>query len=318
MPGKPYPQGTTWDGMGVNFSLYSEGATGVELCLFDDANAADPTETYQFRECTGSIWHCYLSGVKPGQLYGYRVSGPYSPEKGQRFNPNKLLIDPYAKSIAGVVNWDAPVFGYQLGNPDGDLVMDDQDSAWGMPKCVVTTSHFDWENDRPPGTALSDSVIYEVHVKGITATHPDLPPEIRGTYAGLAYQGTIDYLKKLGITAVELMPVHAFLDDDRLVRRGLRNYWGYNTLNFFSPDARYSSSGDTGEQVGEFKSMVKALHRSGIEVILDVVYNHTAEGNQLGPYAELQGNRQPDVLPSHTRQTVLHGLHRHRKYDECA
>ena len=288
LPGKPYPQGATWDGIGVNFSLYSETATGVELCLFEDG-VAEPTETYQFHEVTGTTWHCYLPGIKPGQLYGYRVNGPYQPERGERYNPNKLLIDPYARAIAGAVDWKAPVFGYKVGDPEGDLAFDAQDSAWGVPKSVVTTSHFDWENDRPPATALHDSIIYEVHVKGITARHPDLPKELRGTYAGLAYQGTIDYLKKLGITAVELMPVHAFLDDDRLVKQGLRNYWGYNTLNFFSPDARYSASGDRGDQVGEFKSMVKALHRAGIEVILDVVYNHTAEGNHLGPTLSFKG-----------------------------
>jgi isoamylase len=288
LPGRPYPQGATWDGIGVNFSLYSESATGVELCLFDDG-MDQPSETYQFHEITGTTWHCYLPGVKPGQLYGYRVNGPYDPGCGERYNAHKLLIDPYAKAIAGAVNWKAPVFGYKIGDPGEDLAMDEQDSAWGVPKSVVTTSHFDWENDRPPGTSLHDSVIYEIHVKGITARHPDLPQEIRGTYAGVGYQGTIDYLKKLGVTAVELMPVHAFLDDDRLVQKGLRNYWGYNTLNFFSPDARYSSSGDRGDQVGEFKSMVKALHRAGIEVILDVVYNHTAEGNHLGPTLSFKG-----------------------------
>ena len=210
LPGKPYPQGATWDGVGVNFSLYSEGATGVELCLFL-ADNLEPAERYQFKECTGSIWHCYLQGLKPGQLYGYRVSGPYNPELGQRFNNNKLLIDPYAKAIHGTVNWQAPVFAYVTGGPDEDLAIDTQDSGWGVPKCVVTTPHFDWENDRPPNTPLHDSVIYELHVKGFTAQHPDVPENLRGTYAGLAYGSTIDYLKKLGITAVELMPVHAFL-----------------------------------------------------------------------------------------------------------
>jgi len=288
LPGKPYPQGATWDGVGVNFSLYSEGASAVELCLFDRGKN-EPSERYFFKESTGSIWHCYLPGLKPGQLYGYRVSGSYNPERGERFNANKLLIDPYAKALAGEVNWDAPVYGYQSESAHEDLAMDDQDSGWGMPKGVVISSHFDWENDRPPSTPLHDSIVYELHVKGFTARRPDVPKELRGTYAGLAYGGSIDYLKKLGITAVELMPVHAFLDDDRLVKGGLRNYWGYNTLNFFAPDARYSSSGDAGDQVGEFKSMVRALHRAGIEVILDVVYNHTAEGDHMGPTLSFRG-----------------------------
>ena len=288
LTGKPYPQGATWDGVGVNFSLYSEGATWVELCLFDRDNP-EPTEKYRFKEVTGSIWHCYLPGVKPGQLYGYRVDGPYDPECGERYNSSKLLIDPYAKALAGTVNWQAPVFAYVPGGEHEDLKKDERDSGWGVPKGVVTTTHFDWENDRPPNTPLHDSVIYEVHVKGFTATNPDIPKELRGTYAGLAHGASIDYLKKLGITAVELMPVHAFLDDDRLVKEGLRNYWGYNTLNFFSPDARYSSAGDQGDQLGEFKSMVKTLHRANIEVILDVVYNHTAEGNHMGPTLSFKG-----------------------------
>ncbi len=288
LPGKPYPQGATWDGTGVNFSIYSEGATGVELCLFDDAKSAT-WETITIRENTGFVWHCYLPGVKLGQLYGYRAYGPYEPEHGLRFNPDKLLIDPYARALHGAVDWNAPLFAYQLGHAGGDLAPDFRDDAAGVPKSVVTTSHFDWENDRPPLTALHDSVIYEIHVKGFTAAHPDLPPELRGTYAGLGHPLIVDYLKKLGVTAVELMPVHAFLDDKNLVERGLRNYWGYNTINFFSPEARYSSGGSHGEQIGEFKSMVKALHRAGIEVILDVVYNHTAEGNHLGPTLSFKG-----------------------------
>ena len=287
LPGKPYPQGATWDGVGVNFSVYSEGATGVELCLFEKGKD-EPVERYQFKEVTGSIWHCYLQGIKPGQLYGYRVEGPYNPEAGERFNSSKLLIDPYAKALAGKVNWEAPVFAYVAGDKE-DCAKDDRDSGWGVPKGVVTTTHFDWENDRPPNTPLHDSVIYELHVKGFTARSPDIPKELRGTYAGLAHGNTIDYLKRLGVTAVELMPVHEFLDDNRLVKEGLKNYWGYNTLNFFSPDARYSSAGDLGDQVGEFKSMVKALHRANIEVILDVVYNHTGEGNHMGPTLSFKG-----------------------------
>ena len=259
----------------------------MELCLFDSKNAKEPTERYCFREVTGSIWHAYLPGLKPGQLYGYRVNGAYEPGKGCRFNPNKLLIDPYAKAISGSVDWKSPVFGYQTGKDD--LEMDLQDDYWGVPKCVVTSTHFDWENDRPPATPLHDSVIYEAHVKGMTANSPDVPKELRGTYAGMGYGSTIDYLKKLGVTAVELMPVHAFIDDGHLVARGLRNYWGYNTINFFSPEARYCRNCDAGEQVGEFKNMVKSLHRANIEVILDVVYNHTAEGNQMGPTLSFRG-----------------------------
>ncbi len=290
LPGKPYPQGATWDGIGVNFSIYSEGATGVELCLFEENNG-QASETWSLKESTGSVWHCYLPGIKPGQLYGYRLCGAYDPDQGKRFNCRKLLIDPYAKALSGQVNWDAPVFAYKKGSDDS--VIDQEDSAWGVPKSVVTASHFDWENDRPPAIPFHDSVIYETHVKGITAQHPEVPEPLRGTYAGLAFPATIEYLKKLGVTAVELMPVHAFLDDEYLIKKGLRNYWGYNTINFFSPEARYSSFGDRGEQVGEFKSMVKNLHRAGIEVILDVVYNHTAEGNHLGPTLSFRGIDNP-------------------------
>ncbi|HLX44187.1 MAG TPA: glycogen debranching protein GlgX [Bryobacteraceae bacterium] len=288
LPGKPYPQGATWDGTGVNFSIYSEGATAIELCLFDEAAAA-PKIVIPIRESTGHVWHCYVPGIRLGQLYGYRIHGPYEPERGLRFNPAKLLIDPYAKALVGQVDWNAPVFAYALGNPDGDLQIDTVDDAAAVPKGVVTMSPFDWENDRPPLTPLHNSVIYEVHVKGLTAAHPGVPEEIRGTYAAVAHPVVIDHLKKLGVTAVELMPVHAFLDDKLLIEKGLRNYWGYNTINFFAPDARYSSSGDDGQQIGEFKAMVKALHRAGIEVIIDVVYNHTAEGNHLGPTLSFRG-----------------------------
>jgi isoamylase len=288
LPGKPYPQGATWDGTGVNFSIYSEGATGVELCLFEDPRGP-ACRTIGMRESTGHVWHCYLPGIRLGQLYGYRIHGPYEPEKGLRFNPAKLLIDPYAKALTGSVDWNAPVFGYELGGPEEDLKIDQRDDARGIPKCVVTTSQFDWENDRPPLTPLHDSVIYEAHVKGMTAAHPRIPEELRGTYAGLTHPVIIEHLKDLGVTAVELMPVHAFLDDKMLADKGLRNYWGYNTINFFAPEARYSSGGDHGEQLGEFKQMVKVLHRAGIEVILDVVYNHTAEGNHLGPTLSFKG-----------------------------
>ena len=287
LPGKPYPQGATWDGTGANFSIYSEGATGVDLCLFDESGT-NVRLTVPLRECTGNIWHCYIPGVKLGQLYGYRMQGEYRPEAGQRFNESKLLIDPYAKALHGNVDWNAPVFSYTPG-PDEDFAMNSDDDASGVPKSVVTSNMFDWENDRPPLRPLHNTVIYEAHVKGFTARAPDVPEEIRGTYAGLAYPTVIQYLKKLGITAIELMPVHAFLDDKMLVEKGLRNYWGYNSINFFAPDARYSSAGDHGEQIGEFKGMVKALHRAGIEVILDVVYNHTAEGNHLGPTLSFRG-----------------------------
>ncbi|MGA8030738.1 MAG: glycogen debranching protein GlgX [Bryobacteraceae bacterium] len=288
LPGSPYPQGATWDGTGVNFALYSENATDVELCLFTELGSAKQ-DTIHLKECVGHVWHCYVPGLSIGQLYGYRVNGAYEPERGKRFNPAKLLIDPYAKAVAGSVNWDYPIFGYRLGDPAQDLSCDSQDDAAGMPKGVVTSSHFDWQNDRSPQTQLHDSVIYEAHVKGMTIRHPEVPENIRGTYLGLASPPIIDYFKKLGITAVELMPVHDFLDDKRLLDRGLRNYWGYNTTNFFSPDARYSSSGDMGQQIGEFKSMVRELHRANIEVILDVVYNHTCEGNQMGPTLSFRG-----------------------------
>ena len=283
------PLGATWDGSGVNFAIYSRHATRVDLVFFDARDPAQEVATLTLPERTAHVWHGYVPGVQPGQLYGYRVHGEYAPERGLRFNPAKLVIDPYAKAIAGRVNWDAPVFGYKLGGPNEDFDRDDEDSAWGMPKGVVTNTLFDWQYDRPPNTPLHDSVIYEVHVKGFTATHPDVPEEYRGTYAGLAAPPVIEYLKKLGVTAVELLPVHNFLDDKHLVERGLRNYWGYNTTNFFSPDARYCSSGDRGEQVAEFKTMVRALHAAGIEVILDVVYNHTSEGNHLGPTLSFKG-----------------------------
>jgi isoamylase len=292
LPGRPYPQGATWDGAGTNFAIYSETADKVELCLFQDVASAQG-EHIELKERTNYVWHCYLPSIQPGQLYGYRVHGPYDPAKGLRFNPAKLLVDPYAKATAGKVEWSAPVFPYQLGHPDEDLAIDPNNSAAGMPKSVVVNPYFDWEQDRPPRTPLSESVIYEVHVKGFTKCHPDVPEEQRGTYAGLASQASVAYLKALGITAVELMPVHDFLDDKHLVDKGLKNYWGYNTNNFFSPDSRYSGSGDSGGQVSEFKTMVKALHRAGIEVILDVVYNHTSEGNHMGPMLSFRGVDNP-------------------------
>ena len=292
LPGSPYPQGATWDGIGVNFAIYSENATRVDLCLFSELHANE-YEAITMRECTGYVWHCYIPGLTIGQLYGYRVYGPNEPQNGLRFNSAKLLIDPYAKAIAGKVNWDYPIFSYRLGDPKEDLSFDDRDNAPGMPKGVVTSSHFDWQNDRSPDIQLHDSVIYEVHVKGFTIQNPDVPQAIRGTYAGLASPASIDYLKKLGVTAVELMPTHEFLDDKHLLDLGLRNYWGYNTTNFFAPDARYSSAGDMGQQIGEFKTMVRELHRANIEVILDVVYNHTSEGNRMGPMLSFRGIDNP-------------------------
>ncbi len=288
-PGQPYPLGTTWDGSGVNFALYSENAANVELCLFDDRDAKKEKERIPLREVTAHVWHAYIPGIKPGQLYGYRVDGPFEPEKGMRFNKNKLLIDPYAKAIAGEVDWKTHVFGYQFDSDQKDLSFDERDSAPGMPKCVVIDPSFDWENDRHPKTPWHRTVIYEVHVKGATKLHPAIPEELRGTYAGFVSEPFLNHLKELGVTAVELLPVHDFLNDKHLVDKGLNNYWGYNTTNFFSPTSRYASSEDTGEQVREFKEMVKTLHSHGIEVILDVVYNHTSEGNELGPTLSFRG-----------------------------
>lgn len=281
-PGNPYPLGANWDGAGVNFSLFSENATKVELCLFDGADGQRETRI-PLREQTHQIWHVYLPEARPGQFYGYRVHGPYDPQQGQRFNPAKLLLDPYAKAIHGIVQWSDALFGYSIGDPGQDLSHSDKDSASGMPKCVVVDPAFSWGNDAPPATPWHKTIIYELHVKGFTMRHPAVPPELRGTYTALTLPPVIDYLKKLGITAVELLPVHQFVADKHLKDRGLTNYWGYNSIGYFAPDAGYASGGAVGQQVAEFKSMVRALHREGIEVILDVVYNHTGEGNQMGP-----------------------------------
>jgi isoamylase len=277
-PGQPYPRGATWDGEGVNFSFYSEHATRVELCIFDPSGRHEVQRIEQ-RERTDLVWHCYLPEARPGLLYGYRVHGPYEPEKGHRFNPNKLLIEPYAKLIEGRLRWTDAHFGYRVGHPRADLSFDRRDSASGMPKCRVIDPAFTWGDDRPPRTPWHDTVIYELHVRGMTMRHPQVPAELRGTYAGIGSAPVIEYLLRLGVTAVELMPVHLFVDDRHLLDRGLRNYWGYNTIGFFAPEMRYSAGGS----INEFKTMVKTLHSAGIEVILDVVYNHTAEGNQLGP-----------------------------------
>jgi glycogen operon protein len=280
-PGSPSPLGATWDGAGVNFALFSENAEGVELCLFD-ADGEEETRI-PVTEQTDQVWHVHLPHIRPGQRYGFRVHGRYDPPAGHRFNPAKLLLDPYAKAIDGSVNWSDALFGYQVGHADADLSRDDRDSAPGMPKSVVTDPAFTWGADRPPRIPLNESVIYEVHVKGFTARHPDVPKSLRGTYAGLASPPAIDYLQSLGVTAVELLPIHQFVADKHLVERGLTNYWGYNSIGFFAPDARYAATGTRGQQIAEFKTMVRTLHDAGIEVILDVVYNHTAEGNHLGP-----------------------------------
>jgi isoamylase len=286
--GKPYPLGATWDGEGVNFSLFSEHADKVELCLFEQQGRHEIAR-FPLRWQTDQIWHCYVPEARPGQLYGYRVSGPYEPRQGLRFNPNKLLLDPYAKQLIGQLMWSDALFGYRVGSAREDLTMDRRDSAAGMPKCRVIDTAFSWGDDRPPRTPWHDTVIYEAHVKGFTYLHPQVPQRLRGTYAGLASYPVIEHLQRLGITAIELMPVHAFVDDRVLQQRGLRNYWGYNSIGFFAPEMRYSESGT----VGEFKSMVKRFHSAGIEVILDVVYNHTAEGNQLGPTLSFRGIDNP-------------------------
>jgi glycogen operon protein len=288
-PGSPFPLGATWDGQGVNFALYAENAHGVDLCLFD--SMVDEVEIVKVRlkERSHHVWHTYVPELKPGQLYGYRVFGPYDPENGHRFNPNKLLIDPYAKAIAGTIQWHDALYGYEIGHPDEDMSFSETDSAPYIPKSVVVDHNFDWEGDKPLNIPYHKLIIYEAHVKGFTIQHPDIPEDIRGSYQAIAHPVTIKYLQDLGITAIELMPVHHFLRDRTLAEKDLYNYWGYNTLGFFAPDVKYSSSGVLGQQVTEFKNMVKSLHKAGIEVILDVVYNHTAEGNHMGPTLSFRG-----------------------------
>jgi isoamylase len=281
--GHPYPLGATWMGNGVNFALFSAHATSVDLCLFDSLDAVKETVRIPITEQTNQVWHVFLPDVRPGQLYGFRVSGPYDPAHGHRFNSSKLLLDPYAKAIAGKVVWGDEMFGYVVGDKQEDLTQDFRDDAWGMPKCVVIDPSFDWRDDRRPNTPLPQSVIYEVHVKGFSKLMDAIPEELRGTYAGLGSGPAIEYLKKLGVTGVELLPVHTHVDDKGLLDRHLTNYWGYNSIGFFAPHGEYSSSGQMGQQVTEFKEMVRSLHAASIEVILDVVYNHTAEGNHLGP-----------------------------------
>ncbi|WP_270365909.1 glycogen debranching protein GlgX [Microbacterium algeriense] len=282
-PGTAYPLGATFDGQGTNFALFSEGAERVELCLFDD----DGAETrVPLTEVDAFVWHGYLPTVQPGQLYGYRVHGPYDPTQGQRFNANKLLLDPYAKAVAGEIDWGQSLFGYDFGDPDS---RNDDDSAAAMVKSVVINPFFEWAGDRPLKTPYAETVIYEAHVKGLTERHPDIPEELRGTYAGIAHPAVVEHLQRLGITALELMPVHQFVNDSVLQDKGLSNYWGYNTLGFFAPHNAYSATGEHGQQVQEFRAMVRTLHEAGIEVILDVVYNHTAEGNHLGPTLSMRG-----------------------------
>ncbi len=287
-PGRGYPLGATWDGEGANFALFSEHATGVDLCLFEQAFGARESAIVPLRERTNGVWHGYLPDVRPGQLYGYRVHGPYAPEEGQRFNAAKLLIDPYAKAISGEVIWHDALFGYVYGDSRADLSRDTRDSAPFAPKSLLIDSSFTWGDDRPPQIPWNQTVIYECHVKGMTKLLPLVPEKLRGTYLGLASDAVIDHLQALGVSAVELMPVHQFVTDRPLHERGLNNYWGYHSIGFFAPHSGYAT-GSRGEQVGEFKTLVKRLHRAGIEVILDVVYNHTGEGNQLGPTLSLRG-----------------------------
>jgi isoamylase len=287
-PGAPYPLGATWQGNGVNFAIFSAHATRVELCLFDSAEAQEESYCVPMREQTDLVWHCFLPDIRPGQLYGYRVHGAYDPQCGHRFNANKVLLDPYAKSIGRGIKWSDAMFGYEIGHADQDLSFNNSDSAADAALARVVKPGFRWNYDKPPRTPWHKTIIYEAHVRGFTRQHPDLPAHLRGTFAGMASNASIRHLRSLGVTAVELMPVHHHVDDRHLVERGLSNYWGYNTLSFFAPDSRYAASAMTGS-VTEFKRMVRRLHRAGLEVILDVVYNHTGEGNHLGPTLSLRG-----------------------------
>ena len=287
-PGSPYPLGATWDGEGVNFAIFSENAEAIELCLFNEEKDASEAVRIPVKERDHHVWHVYIPGLKPGQLYGYRVYGPFDPINGFRFNPNKLLIDPYAKAISGTISWHDSLFGYELGNELEDLSFNKQDSAHFIPKSMIIDPNYDWEGVKAPKIPYHKSIIYEAHVKGLTQLHPGIPEEIRGTYEAIAHPVMIEYFQKLGVNAIELMPVHHFAVDRHLKDSGLTNYWGYNTIGFFAPDIRYAKN-NGGAQVSEFKHMVKELHRAGIEVILDVVYNHTAEGNQLGPTLSFRG-----------------------------
>ncbi|MBB5048785.1 glycogen operon protein [Rhodopseudomonas rhenobacensis] len=284
LEGRPFPLGANWDGLGVNFALFSANATKVELCLFDNDGLRE-LERIELPEYTDEVWHGYLPDARPGQVYGYRVHGPYAPAEGHRFNPNKLLLDPYAKQIVGGLKWDPALFGYTLGHADGDLSFDERDSAAFVPKCRVIDPAFTWGDERRPHIPWERTIFYEAHVRGYTMKHPAVPEVLRGSFAGMMHHEVIDYIRNLGITALELLPIHAFVDDSYLVEKGMHNYWGYNTIGFFAPQARYLS----GPFVNEFKEMVAQFHRVGIEIILDVVYNHTAEGNELGPTLSFKG-----------------------------
>jgi isoamylase len=286
-PGEPYPLGASWDGEGVNFALFSENATAVELCLFDNADDAIERHKFWLRERTDQVWHCYLPDVRPGQFYGFRVHGAYDPEAGHRFNPAKLLIDPYAKALTGAIKWNDSLFAYKMGSNE-DLEPTTDNDASRVPKSVVVDSAFTWEKDRPLHTPWNRTIIYEAHVKGMTKLHPDVPEALRGTYLGLSSEPMLEFFTSLGVTAIELLPVHQFVVDRHLAQKGLTNYWGYNSIGYFAPDVRYAAKA-LGNQVYEFKSMVKALHSAGLEVILDVVYNHTGEGNHLGPTLAFRG-----------------------------
>ncbi len=288
-PGNPYPLGATWDGAGVNFALFAESATKVELCLFDSPESTQESHRITLKEYTDKVWHAYLPDVLPGQLYGYRVHGPYEPTQGHRFNPSKVVLDPYAKLIGRNLKWDDSLFGYKVGDEQADLSFDDRDSAAFAPLGAVLDPAFTWGDDRSPRTPWHKTVIYELHVKGFTQLNPHVPEHLRGSYAGLASESAIKHLTDLGVTAVELLPVHHFLDDRHLIEKGLHNYWGYNTLAYFAPASHYSFDGIQQDAAQQFKMMVRAMHAAGLEVILDVVYNHTAEGNQMGPTLSMRG-----------------------------
>ena len=288
-PGKPYPLGANWDGLGVNFAIFSENATKVELCLFDSVDATEESERLVLPEYTNHVWHGYFPDIRPGQIYGYRVHGPYEPENGHRFNANKVIVDPYAKAVVRAITWDDSMYPYEIGTEHDDLDINTDDNAAYAPLCAVIDPAFTWGDDRSPDIPWHKSVIYEAHVRGLTMQHPEIPENLRGTYAGIASKPIINHLKSLGVTAIELMPVHHFVNDHFLVQKGLSNYWGYNTLSFFAPDLRYTQHKGPTDSVREFKMMVRSLHAAGIEVILDVVYNHTGEGNHMGPLLSFRG-----------------------------